>query len=549
MPENHSKTDQDPSPAGSSETRKPDPTLQETIAPENSDTNAEIDGLGTDAIVSPLGRYEIKKLLGRGGMGAVYLAHDSQLDRDVALKVPKFDGQSNPKQIERFYREARSAANLSHPNLCQVFDVGEAEGKHYIAMAYIKGRPLSDYVRDGKQPATRVAAGIIRKVALAMHEAHDSGIIHRDLKPANIMVDHRNEPIVMDFGLAVAHENDDESRLTQEGSLLGSPAYMPPEQLQGELDALSPSSDVYSLGVVLYELLTGRLPFDGSGSTIAMIGQILTKQPKPLAEARPDVEPTLVQICGKAMARDASIRYSTMKAFASDLTTFIKSKPGDATKLPTEPSPKDTTKTQQTTKQITLAQVQLNEKAKLAKSLCDSGEFAAAIPLLKQILSTEGAQTTKEFAYAKSALPKAEQANATASAPATNPAPAADPFASLPAAAVPGTTGTPAYMQTPPTSSKAGKRKQGVSGSVLTIAGIALAGLIAVGTCVAMFQSDNDSDSDSDSDSASAKTQSSTTETVDSAPAAVAITGVFVQSCRNQLNESQHSQRVEIESA
>ena len=164
--------------------------LDETMAPDQADTASESD-FSTEAIPETLGRYQIKKLLGRGGMGAVYLAHDQQLERDVALKVPKFDTSTNEKSIERFYREARSAANLSHPNLCPVFDVGEIDGTHYIAMALIKGRPLSDYVEGGKTQNPRTAAGIIRKVALAMHEAHSSGIIHRDLKPANIMIDHR----------------------------------------------------------------------------------------------------------------------------------------------------------------------------------------------------------------------------------------------------------------------------------------------------------------------------------------------------------------------
>ena len=175
----------------------------------STDTNSD-GAFTTDEIPEKLGRYTIKETLGRGGMGSVYLAHDSQLARDVALKVPKFDSGTNPNLVNRFYREARSAANLSHPNLCPVFDVGEIDGTHYIAMAYIKGRPLSSYVSADKPPAPRGIAAIVRKVALAMDEAHQSGIIHRDLKPANIMIDQRKEPIVMDFGLAVPQDLGDE---------------------------------------------------------------------------------------------------------------------------------------------------------------------------------------------------------------------------------------------------------------------------------------------------------------------------------------------------
>ena len=342
--------------ADETDRRLRNPALDETIAPENTDTTADNADFSTDSIPESLGRYKIKKLLGRGGMGAVYLAHDSQLDRDVALKVPKFDTNANEKAIMRFYREARTAANLSHPNLCQVFDVGELEATHYIAMAFIKGRPLSDYVNEGKPPNARVAAGIIRKVAAAMHEAHQSGIIHRDLKPANIMIDHRNEPIVMDFGLAVASEAGTESRLTQDGALLGSPAYMSPEQLQGELDAIGPASDVYALGVVLYELLAGRLPFDGSGSTIAMIGQILTKQPKDLTLLRKDLDPGIVAICKKAMNKDASERYGSMKEFAAALTGFLKPKAAST-------NAGQTASTGKTTKTVTVSQIQINEKA------------------------------------------------------------------------------------------------------------------------------------------------------------------------------------------
>ena len=148
------------------------------------------------AVPEQFGRYRIVRSLGEGGMGAVYLAHDSQLDRNVALKTPKFSENSDPVLIQRFYREARSAATLQHPNICPIYDVGELDGIHYISMAYIEGRPLSDYIRSKKSPPVTSVLRIVRKIALALHEAHAHGLIHRDLKPANIMIDRRSEPII-----------------------------------------------------------------------------------------------------------------------------------------------------------------------------------------------------------------------------------------------------------------------------------------------------------------------------------------------------------------
>ncbi|MCM2370443.1 serine/threonine-protein kinase [Aporhodopirellula aestuarii] len=283
---------------------------------------------GSLALPMTLGRYELFKLLGKGGMGAVYQARDTLLGRDVAIKVPKF-GPGVPDQlVKRFHREARAAASLSHPNLCPVFDVGREGEIDFIAMAFINGRPLSDYTRGDKAISPAAAARLIRKVALAMHEAHQSGIMHRDLKPANIMVDNRKEPIVMDFGLACSVEAGDESRLTQDGALLGSPGYMSPEQLTGRAADVGPHSDVYSLGVVLYEMLAGRLPFEDAGSTIAMIGQILSLDPPSVATFCPGLDTRLAEICERAMAKSVDERYATMSEFAADLTQYIKSPAG-----------------------------------------------------------------------------------------------------------------------------------------------------------------------------------------------------------------------------
>jgi serine/threonine protein kinase len=208
---------------------------------------------------APFGRYKLLKLLGQGGMGTVYLAQDTQLDRRVALKIPLFDSADGSHVLERFYREARAAATVHHPNICPIYDVGENDGVPYLTMAFIEGRPLAEIA--GTKPLTpRQSALLVRKLALALAEAHQQKVIHRDLKPANIMIDRRSEPIVMDFGLARrSHAGD--VRMTQEGSAMGTPSYMPPEQVSGNVDLMGPGSDIYSLGVILYELLAGRLPF------------------------------------------------------------------------------------------------------------------------------------------------------------------------------------------------------------------------------------------------------------------------------------------------
>jgi serine/threonine protein kinase len=272
-----------------------------------------------------IARYRICRVLGRGGMGAVYLAHDMQLDRQVALKIPKLDDDASPRAAQRFYREARAAAALNHPHICPIFDIGEDAGRPYIAMAYIEGRPLTAYIGPTRRQNERQAAMVIRKVALALHEAHSQGIIHRDLKPANIMINRRGEPVVMDFGLARDLNDESHTQLTQEGALVGTPAYMAPEQIDHRAP-IGPASDVYSLGIALYELLTGQRPFNGS--VVSVIGQILHKAPKQVQEHRPDVSPALADICHRAMAKNPADRFPSMKELARALTAFLKGDPG-----------------------------------------------------------------------------------------------------------------------------------------------------------------------------------------------------------------------------
>ncbi|MCA9269526.1 MAG: serine/threonine protein kinase, partial [Planctomycetales bacterium] len=307
-----------------------------TTAFDSSGSSEAVDGGATSAALpKEFGRYRIQKQLGQGGMGSVLLAHDSQLDRQVALKIPKLAADQSGKLTERFLREARAVAGLSHPNICPVFDVGKQGDVHFLAMGYVEGRPLSDFVSETNPPAERQAAQVIRKAALALQEAHDKGILHRDLKPANIMIDRRSEPIVMDFGLACRWD-DTETRLTQEGTIIGTPAYMSPEQIE-DAAAIGPASDIYSLGVVMYELLTGRCPFEGS--VVSVIGAVLHSTPRPVEELRKNISPEMAAIVARAMAKRPEDRFGSMKDFAAALTAFLKGESTVTAKPQLEPLP------------------------------------------------------------------------------------------------------------------------------------------------------------------------------------------------------------------
>src|SRR5262249_9069326 len=261
------------------------------------------------------GRYQIVRLLGQGAMGAVYLAYDPQLERHVALKTP-FLG-SNPITIERFFREAKAAAQLRSPYICTVYDVGQIAGIHYISMAYIDGQPLDRVIAEGKLKDPRRIAEITKKIARGLQKAHESGIMHRDLKPANLMIDTDGEPIVMDFGLA--RKVGEDTKLTTPGKILGTPAYMSPEQVEGDPKKIGHPTDIYSLGVVLYQMLTGRVPFQGSFTSI--LHKIASEQPEKPSSISMDIAEgsPLERTCLKMMAKSPADRYPSMAAVAEAL--------------------------------------------------------------------------------------------------------------------------------------------------------------------------------------------------------------------------------------
>ncbi len=269
-----------------------------------------------------LGRYRIIKTLGQGGMGTVYLAHDPKLDRNVALKVPKLSGDEDPSALSRFFREARAVASLRHPNLCPVYDVIEEGSTCYFTMSYIEGPSLSSYTSAENLLPQRLVAVAVCKVARGVHAAHRKGVIHRDIKPSNIMIDREHsEPVVMDFGLARSMRSD-ESHITHLGRILGTPAYMSPEQVEGDVDQIGPGTDIYSLGVVMYQLLTGRLPFEGPVTRVLAL--IQTQTPEPPSRHRADLDPKLDAICQKAMAKRVIDRFHTMSEFADALSAYVK---------------------------------------------------------------------------------------------------------------------------------------------------------------------------------------------------------------------------------
>ncbi|MGE0607031.1 MAG: protein kinase [Pirellulales bacterium] len=275
-----------------------------------------------------IGRFEIKQQLGAGAFGEVYRAYDRTLDREVALKVPKATTVSSTRAMDRFLREAKAAAQLRHPHIVPVYDAGQTDGRYYIASAFINGQPLSDLIADEPLDSHR-AATVVRALAEALAYAHEQGVIHRDIKPDNVMVDQSGQPHIMDFGLARFQESTD--KVTQDGTVLGTAAYMAPEQARGELDQVGPASDQYSLGVVLYELLTGQTPFSGPPQVVLF--NVLESEPPPPRSLRTDLPLDLETICLRAMAKEAGQRYANCAELADDLRRFLENEPIAARRL------------------------------------------------------------------------------------------------------------------------------------------------------------------------------------------------------------------------
>jgi tetratricopeptide (TPR) repeat protein len=271
--------------------------------------------------LSTLGRFELVERIGVGGFGSVWKARDKELDRTVAIKLPRQGGMTAAEQ-EKFLREARAAAQLRHPNIVSVHEVGRDGDSVYIVSDFVRGVTLGDWL-TGQQPTSREAAQLCAKIADALHHAHEQGIVHRDLKPANIMIDGAGEPHLMDFGLA--RREVGEVTVTLDGQVLGTPAYMSPEQAQGEAHNADRRSDVYSLGVVLYQLLTGELPFRGNARML--MHQVINEEPASPRKLKPGVPRDLETICLKCLCKEKERRYASAHELAQDLRRYLNDEP------------------------------------------------------------------------------------------------------------------------------------------------------------------------------------------------------------------------------
>lgn len=278
-----------------------------------------------------LGDFRIMRKLGQGGMGQVYLAEQQSLKRPVALKIMRADLAANPIALKRFQAEAEAVARVTHANIVQVYAIGQVDGLHYMALEYVEGRNLRDYLSRKGVPDVPLALSIMVQVAAALQRAADSGIVHRDIKPENILLSRQGEVKVADFGLSRLLVADREPlNLTQSGVSLGTPLYMSPEQVQGH--DVDPRTDIYSLGVTCYHMLAGEPPFRGQNAFDVAV-QHVQKEPEPLQARRPDLPAELCAIVHKMMAKKPEERYQSPRDLILDLTQ-LRDKVGGGSIMP-----------------------------------------------------------------------------------------------------------------------------------------------------------------------------------------------------------------------
>jgi eukaryotic-like serine/threonine-protein kinase len=269
------------------------------------------------------GHYELIEPIAKGGMGIVYKARQRTLNRIVAIKMILAGQFADQSDIDRFYAEAEAAAALSHPNIVAIHEIGQVQGQHFFSMDYIEGKSLSGLIQENTVTPRR-AAEFVRTIAETMQFAHDSGVVHRDLKPANILLDKRQRPLITDFGLAKQVSNT--SQLTMAGSVVGTPSYMPPEQAAGKIDEVGPWSDLYSLGAILYELLTGRPPFRAA-TPFETVRQVLEQEPASPRLLNPALPRDLETIALKCLQKERSRRYDSAQELADELGRYLRGEP------------------------------------------------------------------------------------------------------------------------------------------------------------------------------------------------------------------------------
>lgn len=263
------------------------------------------------------GRYKILELIGGGGMSNVYLAHDMILDRDIAIKILRYDFSNEEELRRRFQREALSTTSLAHPNIVNIFDVGEEGSLHYLVMEYIPGKTLKEYIIEHSPVEPERAVKIMRQITSALAHAHQNQIVHRDIKPQNILMDTEGNAKITDFGIAMALSA---TSYTQTNSVLGTVHYLSPEQARG--GAANKKSDIYSLGIVMYELLTGKLPFSGESAVSIALKHLQSETPS-LRETVPDLPQSLENVVLKATAKNPDYRYQSASEMEEDLSTIL----------------------------------------------------------------------------------------------------------------------------------------------------------------------------------------------------------------------------------
>jgi hypothetical protein len=293
------------------------PPEDDTLAPAQTAADPSL------GVVRYFGDYELLQEIARGGMGVVYRARQVSLDRIVALKMILAGHLAGEDDVQRFRQEARTAAGLQHPGIVALHEVGEHDGQHFFSMDFIEGKSLADMVREQPLPPAQ-AIRYVRQVAEALQFAHERGVLHRDLKPSNVLVDRFDTPRVTDFGLAKHLDKD--AGLTASGAVVGTPSYIPPEQASGQRGVVGPHSDVYSLGALLYELVTGRPPFRAA-TPVDTILQVLQDEPAPPRLLNPAISRDLETVLLKCLAKDPARRYRAAKDLADDLQALLDGRP------------------------------------------------------------------------------------------------------------------------------------------------------------------------------------------------------------------------------
>src|SRR6267378_1122457 len=296
--------------------------LETGLGPADPERETNVN-LASSSMLMDFGDYELLEQIGRGGQGVVFRARQKNLNRTVALKVISLGQWASKAHLKRFRREAEAAASLDHPCIVPIYEVDERDGSCYFSMKFVEGGQLDEVTRREPMPIRR-AVELIAKVARTVHYAHEHGILHRDIKPGNILLDAKGEPHITDFGLARLVES--ESSVTQTLDVLGTPSYMAPEQAVGNNAAISSVTDVYGLGAVLYQVLTGQPPFAG-GTTYETIKLLLDTEPKKPRLLNPKIDRDLSTICLKCLEKDPKRRYPSALDLAEDLERWLKYEP------------------------------------------------------------------------------------------------------------------------------------------------------------------------------------------------------------------------------